>query len=168
MKFGTTKDGNSLVTVAFRHSTDADDVLHDVEVQSKVMKELRVLGVVAFIPSRASRVCFKNYFQEELSTEQLIILAKYYSPEDDVNVVIENYWHGIPGHGYKVNDQTPIAFSGYFHFSTPDHAASLLHSAVEALDDRDQLCKVLWKIDDSIPFPIAFRSFRPQAGAERS
>mmetsp|Transcript_145536 Transcript_145536/g.466453 ORF Transcript_145536/g.466453 Transcript_145536/m.466453 type:complete len:595 (-) Transcript_145536:281-2065(-) len=168
MKFGTTKDGNSLVTVAFRHSRDADDVLHDAEVQSRVMKEIRVLGFGSFIPSTASRVCFKNYCQDELSTEQLNILAKYYSPEDNVHVVIEYYWDGTQGRGHKVNVSTPIAFSGYFHFSTPDHAASLLHSAVEALDDRDQLCKVLWKIDDSIPFPIAFRSFGSKAGAERS
>eukprot|EP00444_Apocalathium_aciculiferum_P036297 CAMPEP_0183484552 /NCGR_PEP_ID=MMETSP0370-20130417/178980_1 /TAXON_ID=268820 /ORGANISM="Peridinium aciculiferum, Strain PAER-2" /LENGTH=314 /DNA_ID=CAMNT_0025677843 /DNA_START=1 /DNA_END=942 /DNA_ORIENTATION=+ len=144
MKFGTKKDGTSLVTVAFRHRTEADKVLHDVELQSQVMKELRVLGFVSFIPSPASRVYFKNYFQDELSTEQLNILAKYYSPEDDVNVVIEKYWDGIRGRGCKVNDPTPIAFSGYFHFSTPDHAASLLHSALEALDDREQLCKGLW------------------------
>ena len=149
-KVGHTKEGQSLVTVAFEQIAEARTVCQSEEIQEALFEHLGVLVRPLRLDRPSDRpnqdidpartVWFKNHFQIELSADDLANLAEHYGALARPGVVIKQYWN----HRERVSVPTEVAFQGFIQFADRDGAQRLL--ADRRMERNHNLGEYYWNL----------------------
>lgn len=151
-KVGHTKEGQSLVTVAFEQVAEARTVCQSEEIQQALFEHLGVLVRPLRLDRPSDRlnqdidpartVWFKNHFQIDLSADDLTHLAARYGALARQGVVIKRYWD----HQQRasVPFTTEVAFQGFIQFADRDGAQRLLDD--RRRDRNHHLGEYYWNV----------------------